>query len=82
MEGNTSGSGIHGTAKAKQFCVLITACVEDHTSRVLLFPPPALKGGGKKNKSVLFFSVHVCVSERVHCYTEKPDSVTEAKSDF
>lgn len=31
---------------------------------------------------LLFFSVHVCVSERVHCYTEKPVSVTETKSDF
>lgn len=55
MGGNTSGSGVHGTAKTKPFLVLINACVEDHISRVLLFPPPALKGGKKEEKSVVVF---------------------------
>lgn len=55
MGGNTSGSGVHGTAKTKPFLVLINACVEDHISRVLLFPPPALKGGKKEEKSVCVF---------------------------
>lgn len=74
MGGNTFGSGVHGTAKTKLFLVLITACVEDHISRVLLFPPPALKGG-KKKKKVFCFLVCMYVYQRECIVTLRNQSV-------
>ena len=75
MGGNTSGSGVHGTAKTKPFLVLSTACVKDHISRVLLFPPLALKRGKKKKKNVFFFLVCMYVYQRECIVTLRNQSV-------
>ena len=74
MGGNTSGSGVHGTAKTKPFLVLINACVEDHISRVL-FSLPLLLRGGKKRKKCCCFLACMYVYQRECIVTLRNQSV-------